>query len=63
MTSCSGVDQSREQIGSDDVDRHHLRPRVDAGAVDDGVHAAQTVHVAGEAALAEATSRLIGRRK
>jgi hypothetical protein len=37
------VDERREQVRSDDVDRHHLRPGVDAGVVDHRVHVAQAV--------------------
>jgi hypothetical protein len=44
------VDERGEQVGSDDVNGHHLRAGVDAGVVDDRVHAAQGVDVAGNAA-------------
>jgi hypothetical protein len=43
------VDERREQVGGDDVDRHHLRTAVDAGVVDHRVHPAEAVHFAGNA--------------
>ena len=44
------VDERGEQVGGDDVDRHHLRTAVDARVVDDRIHSAEAVHLAGETA-------------
>jgi hypothetical protein len=44
------VDERGEQVGSDDVDRQHLRSGVNAGVVDHSVHPAEAVHVAGDMA-------------
>jgi hypothetical protein len=42
------VDERGEQVRRDDVDRQDVRAGVDAGVVDDRVHPAEAVHVAGE---------------
>src|SRR5204863_4474371 len=44
------VDERREQIWGNDVDRQHLRAGVDAGVVDHGVHRAEAVQVTGDCA-------------
>ena len=44
------VDERSEQVRSDDIDRRHMRTGVHAGVVDHCVHAAEVVHLAGDAA-------------
>src|SRR4051812_23498251 len=46
--SLRAVDQRCQQIRRDDVDREDGRARVDAGVVDDGVHAAEVVDLIGD---------------
>src|SRR3954469_12217422 len=48
--AAGAVDERREQVRSDDVDRHHVPAGVDAGVVDHGVEAAEAVDLVGDAA-------------